>query len=191
MNPLRREGKGLEFVGYKHARRVECCDLRCTRGSVRLVKGRERLVSNQEPGHGDQRGRRRRLRSLPSTQAIHVPLTRVVRESSSRNFGTHLFMDERCGNSAALQRERQIINEARERVARRRPSQDDADLFEQRCGRARFTRGSRGNKVNPAHAKRPLQFTRYEGAEKSGACCGERALSGSRCATDQERLTTS
>jgi hypothetical protein len=100
-------------------------------------------------------------------------------------------MDQRCGNPATLQCERHVIDEARERVARRRPSQDDADLLEQRCGRARFTRGSRCNKINPAHAKRPLQLTRYECAEKSGACCDERALSGSRCAADHQRFAAS
>jgi hypothetical protein len=76
-------------------------------------------------------------------------------------------------------------------MARRRPRQDHADLLEERCRWARFTRGCRCNKINAAHAKRPLQFARYECAEKSGACCGERALSGSRCAADQQRFATS
>jgi hypothetical protein len=100
-------------------------------------------------------------------------------------------MDERCRNSAALQRERQIISEARERMARRRPRQDDADLLKERCGWAWFARGSRGNTINPANEKPPLKFARYECAEKSSARRCERALSGSRCAADQQRLATS
>jgi hypothetical protein len=76
-------------------------------------------------------------------------------------------------------------------MARRWSRQDHTDLLKEGCGWTRFTRGSRCNKVNPAHAKRPLQFARYECAEKSGACCGERALPGSRCAADQQRFATS
>jgi hypothetical protein len=76
-------------------------------------------------------------------------------------------------------------------MARRRPRQDHADLFEERGGRAGFARGCRRNEINPADAKRPLQFTRYECAEKSGACCGERALSRARCAADQQGFTAS
>ena len=76
-------------------------------------------------------------------------------------------------------------------MTRRWSRQDHADLLKERCGRARFTRGCRCNKINPANAKRPLQLTRYESAEKSGACCGERALSGSRCAADQQRFAAS
>jgi hypothetical protein len=76
-------------------------------------------------------------------------------------------------------------------MARRWSRQDHTDLLKEGCGWTRFTRGSRCNKVNPAHAKRPLQFARYESAEKSGACCSERALSGSRCAANQKRFAAS
>ena len=76
-------------------------------------------------------------------------------------------------------------------MARRWSRQDHTDLLKERCGWARFTRGSRRNKINPADAKRPLQLTWYESAEKSGACCGERALSGSRCAANQQRFAAS
>jgi hypothetical protein len=76
-------------------------------------------------------------------------------------------------------------------MTRRWSRQDHADLLKERCGWARFTRDSRRNKINPAHAERPLQLTRYESAENSSACCGERALSGSRCAADQQRFAAS
>ena len=90
---------------------------------------------------------------------------------------------------AALAQAEQKVQVLLERDGEHR--QDHADLLKERCGWARFTRYSRCNKVNPAHAKRPLQFARYECAEKSGACCGERALPGSRCAADQQRFATS
>jgi hypothetical protein len=76
-------------------------------------------------------------------------------------------------------------------MARRWSRQDHTDLLKEGCGWARFTRGSRRNKINPADAKRPLQFTRYESAEKSSTCCSERALSGSRCAANQKRFAAS
>jgi hypothetical protein len=100
-------------------------------------------------------------------------------------------MDQRCGNPATLQRERHIICESRERMARRWSRQDHTDLLKERCRWTRFARGCRRNKINSANAKCPLQSTRYESAEKSGACCGERALSGSRCAADQQRFAAS
>jgi hypothetical protein len=178
-------------VGNEHARRLERCDLRDKRGGSRLVKTGEWFVGNQERGGSNQCGRRRSERSLPSTQAIHITLARALGESSGDDCGSHLRMHQRCGNSATLQCECHIICESRERMARRRPRQDHADLLEERCRWARFTRGCRCNKINAAHAKRPLQFARYECAEKSGACCGERALPGSRCAADQQRFATS
>ena len=76
-------------------------------------------------------------------------------------------------------------------MTRRWSRQDHADLLQERCGWARFTRDSRRNKINPANAKRPLQLTGYECAEKSGARCGERALSGPRCAANQQRFAAS
>ena len=76
-------------------------------------------------------------------------------------------------------------------MTRRWPRQDHTDLLKESCGWARFTRGSRRNKINPAHAKRPLQLARYESAEKSSACCGERALPGPRCAANQQRFAAS
>ena len=76
-------------------------------------------------------------------------------------------------------------------MTRRWSRQDHADLLKERCGWARFARSCRRNKINAANAKRPLQVTRHECAEKSGACCGERALPGSRCAADQQRFATS
>jgi hypothetical protein len=50
-------------------------------------------------------------------------------------------------------------------MTRRWSRQDHTDLLKEGCGWARFTRGSRRNKINPADAKRPLQLTRYESAE--------------------------
>jgi hypothetical protein len=76
-------------------------------------------------------------------------------------------------------------------MARRGSRQDHTDLLKERCGWARFTRGSRRNEINPADAKRPLQLTRYESAEKSSTCSSERALSGSRCAANQKRFAAS
>jgi hypothetical protein len=178
-------------VGNEHARRLERCDLRCKPCCSRLVKTGEWFVGNQERGVSHQRCRRRRERSLPSTQAIHITLARALGESSGGDCGSHLRMHQRCGNSATLQRERHIICESRERMARRWSRQDHTDLLKEGCGWARFTRGSRRNKINPADAKRPLQFTRYESAEKSSTCCSERALSGSRCAANQKRFAAS
>ena len=178
-------------MGNKHARRLERCDLRCKRGGSRLVKTGEWFVGNQERGVSHQRSRRSGERSLTSTQAIHITLASALRKSSGADCGTHLRMDQRCGNPATLQCERHIIFESRERVTRRRSRQDHADLLKERCGWARFTRGSRRNKINSADAKRPLQLTRYESAEKSSACCGKRALSSSRCAADQQRFAAS
>ena len=102
MNPLRGEGKGLEVVSNKHTRGVECCDLRCTHGSTRLVKSRERFVRDQECGFGDQRRRYRRLRPLPSAQALNVSLNRIIREPNGGSCGTYFCADERCGYSATL-----------------------------------------------------------------------------------------
>jgi hypothetical protein len=183
--------KWLELVGNKHARRLERCDLRDKRGGSRLVKTGEWFVGNQECGVSNQRSRRRGERSLPSTQAIQITLARTLRKSSGADCGTYLRMDQRCGNPATLQRECHIICESRERMARRWSRQDHTDLLKEGCGWARFTRGSRRNKINPADAKRPLQFTRYESAEKSSACCSERALSSSRCAANQKRFAAS
>jgi hypothetical protein len=178
-------------VGNEHARRLERCDLRDKRGGSRLVKTGEWFVGNQERGVSNQCTHRRSERSLPSTQAIHITLARALRKSSGGDCGSHLRMDQRCGNSATLQCECHIICESRERMTRRRSRQDHTDLFQERCGWARFARGCRRNKINSAHAKRPLQLTRYECAEKSGACCGERALPGTRCSADQQRFATS
>jgi len=178
-------------VGNEHARRLKRCDLRCKCCSSRLVKTGEWFVGNQERGASNQCSRRRGERSLSSTQAIHITLARALRNSSGADCGTHLRMDQRCGNPATLQCECHIICESRERMTRRWSRQDHADLLKERCGWARFARYSRCNKVNPAYAKRPLQVTRHECAEKSGACCGERALPGSRCAADQQRFATS
>ncbi len=178
-------------MGNKHARCLERCDLRCTCCCSRLVKTGEWFVGNQERGVSNQCGRRRGERSLPSTQAIHITLARALRKSSGADCGTHLRMNQRCGNPATLQCERHIICESRERMTRRWSRQDHADPLQERCGWARFTRDSRRNQINPANAKRPLQLTRYECAEKSGACCGKRALSGSRCAANQQRFAAS
>jgi hypothetical protein len=181
----------LKLVGNEHARCLERCDLRCKCCCSRLVKTGEWFVGNQERGVSYQCCRRRGERSLPSTQAIHITLARALGEPSGGDCGSHLRMNQRCGNSATLQCECHIICESRERMARRGSRQDYTDLLKERCGWARFTRGSRRNKINPAHAKRPLQLTRYESAEKSGACCGERALSSSRCAANQQRFAAS
>jgi len=181
----------LELVSDEHAGRLECVDLRCERGGARLIKASEWFVGNQEHGFSHQRGRRCHERALPSTQAIHITLARALLESNSGDCVTHLHMDQRGGNSATLQRERHIIRESRERMARRRTRKDHADLLKECCGRARFTRGSRCNQVKLAYAKRPLQLTRYECAEKSGTCGGERALSGTRRAADQQRFAAS
>jgi len=183
--------KRLAFVGNKHARCLERCDLRCKCCCSRLVKTGEWFVGNQERGVSNQCCRRRGERSLPSTQAIHITLARALRKSSGADCGTHLRMDQRCGNPATLQRERHIICESRERVTRRWSRQDHADLVQERCGWARFARGCRRNKINSANAKCPLQLARYESAEKSSACCGERALPGPRCAANQQRFAAS
>jgi hypothetical protein len=181
----------LKLVGNEHARCLERCDLRCKCCCSRLVKTGEWFVGNQERGVSDQCCRRSRERSLSSTQAIHITLTCALQKSSGADCGTHLRMDQRCGNSATLQCECHIICESRERMTRRWPRQDHTDLLKERCGWARFARGCRRNKINSANAKRPLQLTRYESAEKSSACCGERALSGSRCAANQQRFAAS
>jgi hypothetical protein len=178
-------------MGNEHARHLERCDLRCKPCCSRLVKTGEWFVGNQEHGVSNQCCRRRGERSLPSTQAIQITLARTLRKSSGADCGTYLRMDQRCGNPATLQRECHIICESRERMARRWSRQDHTDLLKEGCGWARFTRGSRRNKINPADAKRPLQFTRYESAEKSSACCSERALSSSRCAANQKRFAAS
>jgi hypothetical protein len=178
-------------MGNKHARSLERCDLRCKPCCSRLVKTGEWFVGNQERGVSNQCCRRRGERSLPSTQAIHITLARALRKSSGADCGTHLRMDQRCGNPATLQRERHIICESRERVTRRWSRQDHADLVQERCGWARFARGCRRNKINSAHAKCPLQLARYESAENSSACCGERALPGPRCAANQQRFAAS
>jgi hypothetical protein len=75
-------------------------------------------------------------------------------------------------------------------VARRWSSGDEAELLKEFARYASRTLRCCGNKINAAHTQRAAQRAGEKGAEEPSDRRGERALPRTRCATDQQRLTS-
>jgi hypothetical protein len=76
-------------------------------------------------------------------------------------------------------------------VARRWASGNEAELLKEFARHASRTLRCGGNKINAAHTQCAAQCAGEERAKESSDCRGERALPRTRCATDQQRFTSS
>ena len=75
-------------------------------------------------------------------------------------------------------------------MARRWSGSNEAELLKEFARHASRTLGCCGNKIDAAHAKRAAQRAGEKGAKESSDRRGERALPRTRCATNQQRLTS-